>query len=144
MALFRHPACLIGRAAHSLPWWENRSAKLRTNLFPDILGIANSISKRKRDCPRVDFTASRRQASSRPCGQPNANCTRGAETTPFVQSILCQSRIIAHNQMAVDFLHQVEGDADNDEQAGAAVKLSYRVIDVQGVGDQGRDDSDNS
>src|SRR5882672_2903239 len=34
-----------------------------------------------------------------------------------------QARIIPHHEVAVDFLDEVQGDAHDDEQAGAAVEL---------------------
>ena len=37
-------------------------------------------------------------------------------------SILGQAGIVPHDQVAVDLLHQIEGHADDDQQAGAAVE----------------------
>src|SRR5438034_2096211 len=38
-----------------------------------------------------------------------------------------QSRIIAHHEMAVDLLNEVESHADDDQQAGAAVEAGNAV-----------------
>src|SRR5271165_6082589 len=46
--------------------------------------------------------------------------------------------------MAVDFLHQIQRHADDDEQAGAAVKAGDGVVDLQGVGNQARDNRHHS
>ena len=42
-----------------------------------------------------------------------------------------QPLVIPHHQVAIDFLHQVEGHADGDQQAGAAVEAGDHVIDVE-------------
>ena len=42
-----------------------------------------------------------------------------------------QARIVPHHQVTVDLLHQVEGDADGDQQAGAAEKAGDLVVDAE-------------
>ena len=39
---------------------------------------------------------------------------------------LRSTRIVPHDQVAVDLLHQVQGHADDDQQAGAAVEAGDR------------------
>ena len=38
-----------------------------------------------------------------------------------------QAGVVPHDQVAVDLLHQVEGHADDDQQAGAAVEAGDEV-----------------
>ena len=44
-----------------------------------------------------------------------------------------KTAIVPHDQVAVDLLHQVEANADDDEEAGAAEERCDRVVDSQGV-----------
>ena len=49
-----------------------------------------------------------------------------------------QSLVISHHQVAIDLLHQVEADADGDQQAGAAVETGQTtgisIVDEMIVG----------
>src|SRR5207249_1627784 len=51
-----------------------------------------------------------------------------------------QAGVVAHHKVAVDFLNQVQSDADDDQQAGAAVKAGNAVVHFQQVGDDAGDD----
>ena len=58
-------------------------------------------------------------------------------------SVLGQPRVVAHDEVAVDLLHEVEGHADDDQQARPAVELGHPVVDVHRRGDDGRIRSGN-
>ncbi len=57
--------------------------------------------------------------------------------------ILGQAWVVPHDQVAVDFLHEIQGDADDDEQAGAAVEAGDRVVDFQRGRNQAGNDGDD-
>ena len=44
--------------------------------------------------------------------------------------IIRKALVVSHHQVAVDFLDEVEGDADDDEQAGAAEEAGDLHWDV--------------
>src|SRR5258708_7350207 len=51
-----------------------------------------------------------------------------------------QARIVRHHQVTVDFLNQIEGDTDGDQQASAAEKAGDLIVDVDDPrDDRGRD-----
>src|SRR5262249_12094549 len=52
-------------------------------------------------------------------------------------------RIVAHNQVTVDLLDQVQAHADDDEQAGTTVERRDPVVHLQLTGDDRRDDGDH-
>src|SRR5262245_1359376 len=58
-------------------------------------------------------------------------------------SIFRQAGIIAHYQVAVNLLHQVERHADDDQQTRAAVEAGDRVVHLERRGNQAGNDGDD-
>src|SRR4051812_15004316 len=56
---------------------------------------------------------------------------------------LQQASVVAHYEMAIDFLDQVEGDADGNQQTGTAVEACDDVIHAERARDDRRDNSDD-
>ena len=46
------------------------------------------------------------------------------------RSLFKQSLVISHDEMAINFLHEIESDADSNQQSGSTVEAGDHVVDA--------------
>ncbi len=54
-----------------------------------------------------------------------------------------ESRVVSHDQVRIDLLHQIEADGDDDQKSGSPVEAGDQEGDSQRLSDDGRDDGDD-
>src|SRR5215204_502499 len=125
----------------------NRGVALRAAYRPStallmstVLTPGLAISRQRRRARATSFPASRMRPISRTDLSSGAFWTSRRSTTV---SILRQTGVVPHDQVAIDLLDQVQAHAHGDEQAGPAVEGGDGRRDFQLGRRDRRDDGDH-
>src|SRR5262249_22014759 len=89
--------------------------------------INHSIVEKGRSGCKPEGARNKRCASAGISPPGHSGARRGKHRA----SILSQARIIPHDQVAIDFLNQVERDTNDDEQPSAPVETGHAIIDFE-------------
>src|SRR5262249_2931675 len=120
-----------------LPGGPNRISRMRhahSCVRGRNLHHAFILSETGRQGARCEtYKETRRRGDKEPCFCP---CLPFSLSPYLSLSVFRQARIVPHDEVAIDLLHQIERDADDDQQAGAAVKAGHTIINVHGCVDE--------